>query len=107
MFEQVVNEGVNDSRRCGCFVVNSAVELAAHDDQVADRVIEVTQQLEQKLHKLLDQAQKNGDLATNHDLQAMAQFLTNAVFGMRVMAKINPDQQMLTNVMNLALSVVD
>lgn len=107
MFEMFIDEAVNDQSRSGCFLVNSAVELAGHDDVVAVQVREATQQFEHTFHKLLDQAQKSGELSIPHDLHDLAQFLTNAVFGMRVQAKINPDRQVLTNVMNLTLSILD
>ena len=74
---------------------------------VAVRVREATQHFEHTFHKLLEQAQKSGDLSTPHDLRELAQFLTNAVFGMRVLAKINPDRQVLSKVVNLTLSIVD
>ena len=107
LFEMVIDEAVNDQNRCGCFFVNVAVELAPHDDVIAFRVRDAMQHLEDTLHKLLDQAHKSGELSTTHDLQALAQFLANAIFGMRVQAKINPDRQVLTHVMNLTLSVLD
>ena len=56
---------------------------------------------------LLEQAQRAGGFRVDRDIQAVAQYLTNAVFGIRVMAKMNPDQQVLTNVVNLTLSILD
>ena len=107
IFESIIEETVHDQNRNGCFLVNCAVELAGRDDMVAVRVRKAAQGLEYKFYDLLDQAQKSGELSTDHDLQKLAQFLANAVFGIRVQAKINPDRQILTNVMNLTLSILD
>ncbi|MEZ4727014.1 MAG: TetR/AcrR family transcriptional regulator [Caldilineaceae bacterium] len=107
IFEIMIDEAVNDPDRCGCFVANSAIELAGHDDVVRVRVRESTQRMEHNFHTLLVQAQKNGELSSTRNLHELAQFLVNAVFGIRVQAKINPDRTMLTNVVNLTLSVLD
>ncbi|MBV7331182.1 TetR/AcrR family transcriptional regulator [Chloroflexi bacterium TSY] len=107
IFELIIEEAVNDQDRCGCFVVNSAVELARHDDAVAVRVREAMQRMEDDFYALLVQAQKNGELNATRDLRDLAQFLVNAVYGIRVQAKINPERQLLTTVANLTLSVLD
>lgn len=107
IFEMMIDEAVNDPNRCGCFVVNSAVELAGHDDAVTIRVRESAQRMEDNFYTLLVQAQKSGALSSTRDLHEVAQFLLNAGLGLRVQAKINPDRQMLTKVMNLTLSVLE
>ena len=106
-FEQIIDESVRDKARFGCFLVNSAVELAGQDDAVTVRSREACQHLEYKLYQCLSQAQSMGELGPDRDLPALAQYLTNAIFGIRVMAKMNPDRKALTNVMDLTLSVLD
>jgi len=107
IFEEIVAEAVADRNRKGCFIVNSAVELAGQDDAVTIRSREGFQTLEFIFHRLLHQAQQSGELSPDHDIQALAQFLMNAVFGIRVMSKVNPDKLVLTNVVNLTLSILD
>ena len=101
------NQAVDDKQRMGCLLVNSAMELAGQDDAVAIRAQEAVQVFENKFHRLLYQAQLSGELNTTRDLREIAQYLTNAVFGLRVLAKMNPDRQVLTNVVNLTLSTLD
>jgi TetR/AcrR family transcriptional repressor of nem operon len=107
IFEGIVAEAVADRNRKGCFFVNSAVELAGQDDVLTIRSREAFQDMEHEFHTLLHQAQQAGELSPEHDIQALAHYLTNAVFGIRVMSKMNPDQQVLTNVVNLTLSILD
>ncbi len=107
IFNDFVNEAVGDTQRLGCFLVNSAVELAGQDDAVTVRAREAAQRLEYKFHRLLHQAQQTGEVSMDHDIQEVAQYLTNGVFGIRVMAKMNPDRQTLTNVVNLTLATLD
>ncbi len=107
MFDGFVAEAMADRNRKGCFFVNSAVELAGQDDGVTLRSREGFQDMEHEFHSLLHQAQQAGELGLDRDIQALAHYLTNAVFGIRVMSKMNPDKQVLTNVVNLTLSILD
>jgi TetR/AcrR family transcriptional repressor of nem operon len=107
IFDGIAAEAVADTDRKGCFVVNSAVELAGQDEAVTLRSISSFQDLEYIFHEVLHQAQQARELSLDHDIQALAQYLTNAVFGIRVMSKMNPDKQVLTNVVNLTLSILD
>ena len=107
IFEGIVAAGLADKNRKGCFIVNSAVELAGQDEAVTTRAKGGFQDLEYVFHSLLQQAQQVNELPAERDIQALAHYLTNAVFGIRVMSKMNPDKQVLTNVVNLTLSVLD
>ena len=107
IFEEIVAVSVADKSRKGCFAVNSAVELAGQDDAVTTRSIESFQNLEFTFHSLLHQAQQASELSPEHDIKALAQYLTNAVFGIRVMAKMNPDKEVMVNVVDLTLSILD
>lgn len=106
IFEGMVAVAVADRDRKGCFVVNSAVELAGQDDAVTTRSREAFHDFESVFQTLLDQAQQAGELSLEQDIQALAQYLTNAIYGIRVMSKMNPDKEVLTNVVNLTLSVL-
>ena len=63
IFERIIEAAMNDENRSGCFLINTAVELAPHDEQIAACVKEATQQMEDRFHKLLSQAQQSGDIA--------------------------------------------
>jgi TetR/AcrR family transcriptional repressor of nem operon len=107
IFEGFVAEAVGDRDRKGCFIVNSAVELAGLDDAVTIRSREGFRDLESIFQGLLQQAQEAKELSADQDTEALAQYLTNAVFGIRVMSKMNPDRQVLSNVVNLTLSILN
>ena len=107
IFEGFVAEAVGDRDRKGCFIVNSAVELAGLDEAVTIRSREGFRDLESIFQGLLEQAQQAKELSADQDTEALAHYLTNALFGIRVMSKINPDRQVLSNVVNLTLSILD
>lgn len=106
IFDMIIAEAMADGDRKGCFFVNSAVELAGQDDAVTQRSYEGYGDLEVIFFGLLQQAQQANEVSLDRDIRALAQYLANTVFGIRVMSKMNPDQQVFTNVVDLALSVL-
>ena len=106
MFEGFATEAVTDIDRKGCFFVNSAVELAGQNDIIAKKSKETYQNMELVFQNLLEQAQQAGELGDDKEIKHLAQYLTNAMFGIRVMAKMNPDKEVLTNVIKITLSAL-
>ncbi|WP_241016221.1 TetR/AcrR family transcriptional regulator [Paraburkholderia sp. Ac-20336] len=78
----------------GCLVVATAMELAAHDEEVASRIAHFWSAMEARLVKALKRAQKEGDLARNVDPAAAAHVLVCFLEGLRVVRKIGfkPDR---------------
>jgi TetR/AcrR family transcriptional repressor of nem operon len=58
-------------------------------------------------HRLLVTAQEMGEIAANRDLIALARFLTNAMFGLRVTAKTTRDRVILEDIVTSTLSILD
>ncbi|MET8976638.1 TetR family transcriptional regulator [Streptomyces sp. NPDC004539] len=79
------------SRACGCFVVNTAVELAPHDPDAARRVDLGWEHLETLLHSALVRAQAQGELAPGRDPRALARMLLVLLQGLRVVGKASAD----------------
>lgn len=107
MFEGFVTEAVTDQDRKGCFFVNSATELAGQDEVVAEKSKETFQNMAFVFQSFIEQAQQSGEISLDKDSQALSQYLTNAMFGIRVMAKMNPDKEVLANVVKLTLAALD
>ena len=104
LFQQV-SQALEDAPLGGCFFVNSAVELAAHDADVASRVKNNLATGEEAFYQLLSH---DPTLALSAaERRQFAQFFINTVLGVRLMAKTNPDRTMLMNVVTTALRVLD
>lgn len=103
LFQQV-EQALQDAPLGGCFLVNSAVELGAHDPDVATRVKNNLANGEEGFYQLLSH---DPSLAlSDNERRQLAQFFLNIVLGIRLMAKTNPDRTMLTNVVTVALRVL-
>ncbi|MCJ2088533.1 TetR/AcrR family transcriptional regulator [Methylobacterium sp. E-005] len=76
----------------GCLVVATAMELAAHDAEVNQRVGRFFRVMESRLAIALSRAQAEGRLAVNVDPASVARLLLCTVEGMRVVGKTDPNR---------------
>lgn len=90
----------------GCLIVNTMVELAPHDEEVARWIAERVAQTQQAFYRALTRAYEEGELQAQHDLLALARFLTAALQGLNLTARANGDPDQLQDIANVALSVL-
>ncbi|MEA5501277.1 TetR/AcrR family transcriptional regulator [Limnoraphis robusta] len=106
-FQSLVDRMVADPDRRGCFVTNTAVELCPHDPDTAKRIAKNLQRIEQAFYRALSRAQEKGEIPANKNLQALARYLTCNLQGLRVITKVNPDPQILQEIIEILLCVLE
>ena len=106
-FYSLVDSMVADPDRRGCFVTNTAVELCPHDPDTARRVAGNLQRIEKAFYTALSRAQEKGEISPEKNLQALAGYLTCNLQGLRVISKVNPDRQVLENIVRILLCALD
>lgn len=84
---RIVQDELSDIGRRGCLVANAALELAGHDEAVAERVAGNFQRLQKALEKLILRGQQEGDITDSKKPRALARFVLNTVQGLRVLGK--------------------
>jgi len=89
---------------CGCLVTNSIVELAPHDEEVAEVVRSALNRVEKAFKHAVDRAVESGEISADTDPKAMARFLNNTLHGMVVLAKASASKAALKDVVRIALS---
>ncbi|MFB9076837.1 TetR/AcrR family transcriptional regulator [Flavobacterium procerum] len=87
IFKQAVLESLDDRITKGCFMVNSAVELAMHEPQIEKIVIENRQIMEEVFFNAIKKGQEKGQISTKNDAQMLARFVFNNYSGIRVLAR--------------------
>ena len=78
----------------GCLVVATAMELAAHDTEVEQRIRRFFKTMETRLTGALVRAQAAGELADGVEPATAARLLLCLLEGMRVVGKASPDRTM-------------
>jgi len=106
VFDDIIESAVTDDTRRGCLMTNTAVELAAHQPQIADRVRSTVAELEDLLASRFELAQATGEIDRDQSPRALARFVLSTIQGLRVMAKMRPDRTALQDVASVALARV-
>jgi TetR/AcrR family transcriptional regulator, transcriptional repressor for nem operon len=91
----------------GCFVFNTAVEMAPHDEEIAEWVRQVMRVSRQMFRAALERGQAQGEFSSRLDCEAAAGFLVVSVAGLRVICKTSPKQREIRGVVDMILSVLD
>ncbi|MGC3002183.1 TetR/AcrR family transcriptional regulator [Streptomyces sp. G35A] len=100
-------EAADDARRrAGCFVTNTAAELAPHDTAAARRVELSWEHLETLLHSALVRAQEQGELPPERDPRALARMLLVLMQGLRVVGKASADPGRVRDAAEQALALL-
>jgi len=80
-------EARRPSERCGCLMVNVAVELAPHDPEVEARVRQHIDSLAALLAEVLMRAQREGSISAARNPAQVADAFLNLIAGLQVLAK--------------------
>jgi len=105
----VAEDELGDPQKRGCLVANATLELAGHDEAVAELVAHNFQRLQKALEKLIQRGQQSGDVSTARSSRALACFFVNTAQGMRVLGKGSPSsrrRQRLMDVIDVALDAL-
>ncbi|MFH8759258.1 TetR/AcrR family transcriptional regulator [Streptomyces atroolivaceus] len=102
------SEAASPERRLyGCFITNTAAELAPHDPAAARRVEISWEHVETPLHSALVRAQAQGELSGDRDPRALARTLLVLLQGIRIVGKASSDPARVQEAAEQALTLLD
>ncbi|GCE45933.1 TetR family transcriptional regulator [Thermosporothrix hazakensis] len=104
-FQESIAEALEADTHRGCLMVNTALEVAPHDPEIAGKVKSAFREVEELFYYMLIQAQASGELSWEADPHQLARFLLNTHLGIRTLARANPDRKMLQEIATTALSL--
>lgn len=107
LFEQAIEESIQDNERKGCFVVNTITELIPGDEKLLCQLGEHKATFEALFHEYLKKGEADGQLAPGKDLKAIASLLFTYFNGIRVVSKVDADRAAMLNSLNVALQLLD
>jgi len=90
----------------GCLCVNSLVELAPTDRQIARQLHRHDGQVEELFVAALRRGKRAGEFSRTLDARATARFLQNALAGLAVARKSGADSARLRDIVRVTLSVL-
>jgi TetR/AcrR family transcriptional repressor of nem operon len=103
----VVNRSVDDPDRRGCFLINSALEVAPHDPKLGAEIAARLGEIEQFFRRMIVAGQADGTITHTRDVGDLARLLLGILLGIRVLARTNPDRALLEGMARPALALLD
>lgn len=70
----IVEDELSDPEHKGCLVANACLELAGHDEDVAQFVVSNLQKIQHALESLFIKAQQSGEIPSTQNPRALASF---------------------------------
>ncbi|URM36888.1 TetR/AcrR family transcriptional regulator [Flavobacterium anhuiense] len=106
IFKQAVIESLQDRITKGCFMVNSAVELAMHDPEIAKIVHDNQKVVEDVFCNAVRKGQELGQISEKQDARSLARFIFNNYSGIRVLARAGEkDKQVYDDILKAIFSL--
>lgn len=106
LFENAIEEAINDKDRKGCFVVNTTTELTPNDESLYEVLETNKQDFINIFFEYLKMGKKSGQLKSNQDLKSLATLLYTLYNGIRVVSKIRPNKKELSESVHLAMTLL-
>jgi TetR/AcrR family transcriptional repressor of nem operon len=105
--QEIIEASLGDCERRGCFLVNSALEVAPHDAELGADIAVWLDELEDFFHRAITAAQDQGKVPPERDARDLARLLMGVVLGLRVLARTRPSRSLLESVARPALALLD
>ena len=106
-FDDILRRSLGDRERKGCMIVNSALEMAPHDREFRETIVETLTRLESFFLDCVERGQADGSITSSRPAVGLAQHLLGVLMGVRVLARVRPERPLLEGVINTALAFLD
>jgi TetR/AcrR family transcriptional regulator, transcriptional repressor for nem operon len=103
-FDGLIDDLMRPEGRIGCLMVNSAVELAAEDSEIANIVRSHMSRLERNATRALENAKRGGEIPKSLDSTAKATQLMATAMGLMVVGKTDPGREVLETIVDSAFA---
>ncbi|OCI99160.1 TetR family transcriptional regulator [Rhizobium sp. AC27/96] len=94
-FGEIIARSLSDTKRKGCMLVNSALEVAPHDEEFQRVVAGVLVQVEGFFLRCIQRGQADGSIGNRQAAADLARTLLGALLGVRVLARTRPEKELL------------
>jgi TetR/AcrR family transcriptional regulator, transcriptional repressor for nem operon len=104
---EIIDHSATDRERRGCFLVNSALEVAPHDKKLGGLIADRIAELEAFFIRSIRKAQTEKTVSRKRAAKDLARLLLGVVLGIRVLARVRPDRALLESLARPALALLD
>jgi TetR/AcrR family transcriptional repressor of nem operon len=105
-FRDILDRSLSDPDHKGCLLVNSALELAPHDPEFREVITVVLRRIEEFFFTRVKAGQASGSITRSQPARKLAQHLLAVLMGVRVLARVRPEKDLLYGVVEPALALL-
>ena len=102
---EVIERSLNDRTRRGCFLINSALEVAPHDRELGALIADRLGEIEAFFRRSIQAAQREGAVRKDLVAKDVARLLLGVLLGIRVLARAKPERSLLDGVARPAANI--
>lgn len=106
-FDEILSRSLSDRKHKGCMLVNSALEIAPHDAALRKIIAGVLIRIETFLLERIEAGQAEGTITCSMPAQNLARHLLGVLMGVRVLARVRPERELLEGAIAPALALLD
>ena len=106
-FAEIVEHSINDRQRKGCFLVNSALEVAPHNAECRGVIAAQFAEIEAFFKRCIRAAQADKTASFDIDASDTARLMLGVLLGIRVLARTKPERGVLEGVVRPALMLLE
>lgn len=103
LFGIFVEQAISGEENRGCFLTNTALELAAHDVEVGGIVAHAQTEIEAFFLRMIEKGKERGEIAAAIHSSPTAQGLLAALIGLVVLSRSRPEPALLRTVAEEAM----
>ena len=101
---EIVDRSANDPKRRGCFLINSAIEVAPHDPELAPVITSHLTEVRDFFARSLTAAKADGSIGKALDPVASADHVMAVLLGIRVLARTGAPRTQLEGIVAATLA---
>lgn len=98
LFDKFIGQTAVPGNNWGCFIINTALELAAHDAEIADVVNAAQDEIEAFFLAMIRKGQAIGEFDPNRNAGLLAHQALASLLGLLVMIRSRPERDYLDGV---------
>ncbi len=105
-FAEILSRSLGDRDHKGCMLVNAALDVAPNDPGFQEIVAAVLVRIEAFFLRCIEAGQSNGAIGKSQSAENLARHLLGVLMGVRVLARVRPEQALLEGVVETALALL-
>ncbi|UWM78836.1 TetR/AcrR family transcriptional regulator (plasmid) [Rhizobium sp. WSM4643] len=106
-FSEIIERSLADTKRKGCMLVNSALEVAPHDEEFQRVVASVLVQVEAFFLRCVERGQEDGSIGRSQRAADLAGTLLGTLLGIRVLARARPEKELLEGLIKPVFALLE